>query len=68
MRHTAGMVAAVAVMLADVTWGNPTRDRLDSPEARAPVADATQRALTRWAEVHPEAAAALRDHKRPKKA
>jgi DNA gyrase/topoisomerase IV subunit B len=68
VRHTAGMVAAVAVILADLTWGNPMRDRLDSPEARAPVADATQRALARWAEVHPDAAAALRDRKRWKNA
>lgn len=63
-RHTAGMVAAVAVILADVKWGNPRRDRLDSPEARVPVAEATQLALVRWAEAHPDAAAALRDHKR----
>jgi DNA gyrase subunit B len=63
-RHAAGMVAAVAVILADVKWGNPTKDRLDSPEARAPVAEATRLALARWAEAHPEAAAALRDHKR----
>lgn len=62
-RHAAGMVAAVAVVLADVKWGNPTRDRLDSPEARAPVAEATQLALARWAEAHPTAAAALRAHK-----
>lgn len=63
-RHTAGMVAAVAVILSDVKWGNPTHDRLDSPEARAPVGEATQVALARWAAAHPEAAAALRDHKR----
>jgi hypothetical protein len=58
------MVAAVAVVMADVKWGTPRRDRLASPEARAPVAEATQLALARWAEVHPAAAAALRDHKR----
>jgi DNA gyrase/topoisomerase IV subunit B len=63
-RHTAGMVAAVAVVLADVKWGNPTRNRLDSPEARAPVAEVTELALARWAEAHPDAAADLRDHKR----
>lgn len=63
-RHIAGMVAAVTVVLADVKWGTPKRDRLASPEARAPVAEATQLALVRWAEAHPAAAAALRDHKR----
>jgi DNA gyrase subunit B len=63
-RPAAGMVAAVAVVLADVQWGTPKRDRLASPEARAPVAEATQLALARWAEAHPAAAAALRDHKR----
>lgn len=64
-KHVLGVVAAVAVVLSDVKWGNPTRDRLDSPEARAPVAEATQQALSRWAEAHPGAAAALREHKRP---
>jgi len=54
----AGLVAAVAVVLADVKWGNPTRDRLVSPEARAPVAEATRLALASWAEAHPDAAAA----------
>jgi len=63
-RQTSGMAAAVAVVLADVKWGNPKRDRLDSPEARVPVAEATQLALARWAEAHPDAAAELRDHKR----
>lgn len=62
--HAAGVVAAVAVVLSDVKWGTPRRDRLDSPEARAPVAEATQRALAGWAEACPEAAAALREHKR----
>jgi len=62
--HVAGIVAAVAVILPDVKWGNPMRDRLDSPEARAPVAEAARLALARWAEVHPEAAAALLAHKR----
>jgi len=45
MASVDGLVAAVSVILADVKLGDPTRDRLDSPEARAPVADATQRAL-----------------------
>lgn len=63
-QHAAGVVAAVAVVLSDVKWGTPRRDRLASPEVRAPVAEATQRALACWAESHPAAAAALREHKR----
>jgi DNA gyrase subunit B len=60
----AGVIAAVAVVLSDVKWGNPRHDRLDSPQARAPVANATRTALTAWAHAHPDAATALRDHKR----
>jgi DNA gyrase/topoisomerase IV subunit B len=56
----AGAVAAVAVVLSDVKWGNPRHDRLDSPEARAPVAEAVHIALTAWAAAHPAAATALR--------
>lgn len=52
-----GLVAAVAVVLADVTFGNPRKDRLVSVEVRAPVAEATRRALEAWAARHPERAA-----------
>jgi DNA gyrase subunit B len=58
-----GLVGAVAVVLADVRYGIPTKDRLETPEARGPVADATRKALAAWAAwaaMHPEAAAALR--------
>ena len=58
-----GLVAVVSVILTDVLWGNPAKSRLDSPQARAPVAEATRLALARWAEAHPAAAAALREHK-----
>lgn len=59
-----GVVAAVAVVLSDVKWGNPRHDKLESPEARVPVAEATHRALACWAKANPEAADALRKHKR----
>jgi DNA gyrase/topoisomerase IV subunit B len=36
-----GLVASVAVILTDVIDGNPTKDRLDSLEACAPVSQAT---------------------------
>lgn len=55
-----GLVAAVSVVLADVIYGNPTKDRLDSPEARQPVSEATQKALAAWALAHPLAADSLR--------
>lgn len=55
-----GLVAVVTVLLADVKYGNPTHDRLDTPEARAPVAEATVAALRAWEEAHPERAKALR--------
>ena len=55
-RHTAGLVGAVTVILVDVTFGNPTKDRLDTVEARAPVAETTREALVRWADAYPEAA------------
>ena len=42
-----GLVAAVHVVLADVRWGNPSRDRLVSDDVRAPVADVTRLALAR---------------------
>lgn len=56
------LVAAVSVMLADVKFGNPTRDRLDSPEAREPVATATKRALEAWAAAYPDRLGALKSH------
>ncbi len=40
-----GLVAAVSVVLADVHFGNPTRDRLVTPDARPAVAAATAAAL-----------------------
>lgn len=43
-----GLVAAVGVVLADVKFGNPTRDRRATPEVRGPVADATRKALVAW--------------------
>lgn len=57
-RH--GLVAAVSVVLTDVLFGNPTRDKLISAEVRGPVTAATQTALAVWERAHPEAAAALR--------
>ena len=59
-RRTDGLFAAVAVMLSDVKYGKPSRDRLDTTEARPAVAAATRIALAGWAEAWPDAAAALR--------
>lgn len=59
-RRTDGLFAAVAVMLSDVKYGKPSRDRLDTAEARPAVAAATRVALAGWAEAWPDAAAALR--------
>ncbi|MEZ4398447.1 MAG: ATP-binding protein [Kofleriaceae bacterium] len=56
----AGLVAAVAVVLADVHWGNPTKDRLATPAVRKPVADVTEAALHAWSAAHPDDAAARR--------
>ncbi len=61
-RAQADLVAAVSVVLTDVKFGNPTRDRLDSIEAREPVAHATKRALEAWAAAHPDQLAALQVH------
>jgi DNA gyrase subunit B len=55
-----GLVAAVAVVLADVQYGNPSKNRLATPETQAPVASATRKALDEWANTHPEQCAALR--------
>lgn len=57
---TEGLVAAVSVMRADVTYGSPWKDRLQTPEARPAVAMATRSALEEWAAREPKAAAALR--------
>ena len=54
------LVAVVAVVLADVTWGNPTRDRLVTEAVRAPVAAATRAALDAWAAAWPAHADELR--------
>ncbi|MBC7977259.1 MAG: hypothetical protein H7138_19965 [Myxococcales bacterium] len=55
-----GLVALVSVVLTDVLYGNPTKDRLDSPEARAPVREAVNTALEAWALTHAEQVDALR--------
>lgn len=65
-RHEAckrGLVAAVAVVLADVHYGSPSQDKLVTPAVCEPVAVATLRALEAWAEACPEAAQALRARK-----
>jgi DNA gyrase/topoisomerase IV subunit B len=59
-----GLVAAVSVILADVIYGSPTKDRLDTPEAREPVAEATQKALAAWAIAHPLVAEHVRSRTR----
>ena len=51
---------SVDIVLADVHFGNPTREKLTTPEVREPVAIATQAALDAWAQAHPGAAAELR--------
>ncbi|WAS93677.1 ATP-binding protein [Nannocystis punicea] len=54
-----GLSAAVAVVLADVQWGSPTRDKLVTPAARSAVKRVTMEALRMWAERYPEAAAQI---------
>ena len=54
-----GVVASVAVVLADVQYGNPTTDRLVTPEVRTPVATSTRKALEAWAATHSAERAAL---------
>jgi DNA gyrase subunit B len=65
-----GLVAVVSVVLADVKFGTPAKDRLASEEAIEPVTDATMRALEVWFARHPDRAAEIRarrtKHKRPK--
>lgn len=54
-----GLVAAVSVVLADVQYGSPTKNRLVTPETRAPVATSTRKALDAWAITHSAQRAAL---------
>jgi DNA gyrase/topoisomerase IV subunit B len=57
---TEWLVGAVSVVLGDVQFGEPSRDRLVTPNARAPVAEATKTALETWAISHPREVKALR--------
>jgi DNA gyrase subunit B len=57
---TRGLVAAVAVVLADVHYGKPDRTQLETDEARTPVALATRAALDEWAARAPERATEVR--------
>lgn len=59
-RRLGGLVAAVAVVLADVRYGSPTRSSLANSSARPAVRAATLAALAAWAARHPDAAATLR--------
>lgn len=54
------MVAVLAVMLQEATFGGPTRGRLDSPEAIELVADAIVEQLPPLLDADPELAATLR--------
>jgi DNA gyrase/topoisomerase IV subunit B len=58
--HSRTLRAAVAVILSDVVYGSPNKDRLDSPEAREPVARAVKLALEEWEARCPELAATVR--------
>lgn len=55
-----GLVAALALVLSDVTWGSPIKDRLITPAARPAVKQVTLAALKAWTAAHPEAAASIR--------
>ena len=59
-RIRADHYGAVAVVLADVHFGNPTRDRLVSPAVRPAVAAVVAAAVRAWTAAHPDAAVALR--------
>jgi DNA gyrase subunit B len=50
-----GLVAAVAVVLADVRYGNPCKDRVDNEEVRAAVRAVASDALSAWAAAFPDA-------------
>ncbi len=60
-----GLVASVSVVLTDVLYGNPAKDRLDSPQARAPVREAVKTALEAWAPTHADEVDALRRRRTP---
>jgi DNA gyrase subunit B len=66
-RH-AGLVAAVSIVLADVTYGEPTASRAVAPQAKPVVAEATVAALEAWAERRPERAAEIRARVKPRAA
>jgi DNA gyrase/topoisomerase IV subunit B len=55
-----GLVAIVSVILDDVIFGNPARDRLDTPACRPAVAAATREALAVWMDAAPDAVAEMR--------
>lgn len=61
-RAVDGLKACVSIVLADVIYGSPTRNRLDTPEAREPVANTTVAALDVWAVQHPARATTLCAH------
>ena len=50
-----GLVAAVAVVLADVRYGNPTKDAVVTPEVHAAVRTVGREVLAAWAAANPEA-------------
>jgi DNA gyrase subunit B len=64
---TAGLVAAVSVVLADVKYGEPDKSRLESMDAREPVETATQAALEDWARACPQLVAEVHDRVGPKR-
>ena len=49
-----GLVAAVAVVLADVHWGNPTLNHVVTQAVIEPVEVTTLRALEAWDAAHPD--------------
>jgi len=57
-----GLVAVVSVILPDVRFGNPTRDKLITPEAQRAVAEVARGALRAWATAHPDALARVLEH------
>jgi DNA gyrase subunit B len=56
-----GLVASVAIVLADVTYGEPTASRAVAPQAMPVVAEATVAALHAWEARQPDRANAIRD-------
>jgi DNA gyrase subunit B len=59
-RRLAGLVAAVSIVLEDVKYGRPEKQRLQTIEAATPVATATKLALERWSQTHADAVAEIR--------